>query len=215
MSIKMVEPVKITLANCVFDEDNPNEMSTEQNASLGNSLTEFGYLGDLIVVNPQDKKGRQFVHHGEHRIKKLMQAGNKWAWGFIVKMSKFQHKAYRQAMNKLRGSHDPIKDAAELQYFAKQNKLEFLSQLIATPKEQLIIAQEIAPVVTTDKPMIDHHHETFLEGTIKQLYFMFDNKQYEKLMPKMEKLIKLMNTQNHTDIFLRLVDFYLKNNKKK
>ena len=30
MSIKMIEPEKIVLANCIFDKDNPNEMSDEQ-----------------------------------------------------------------------------------------------------------------------------------------------------------------------------------------
>ena len=214
MSIKMVEPEKIILTNCIFDKDNPNEMSDEQTTSLGYSLTEFGYLGDLIVVEPLDKKGKHFVHHGEHRIKKLIESGNTWAWGFIQKMSKLKHKAYRQAMNKLRGSHDPEKDRLELAFFAKQNKLDFLSQLIAQPKEQLIIAQQVAPIITTDKGMIGHHHDTFLEGTIKQLYFMFNNEQYEKIMPKMAKLEKIMKTANHTDIFIRLVNFYLNNNKK-
>ena len=116
-------------------------------------------------------------------------------------------------MNKLRGSHDPEKDRLELAFFAKQNKLDFLSQLIAQPKEQLIIAQQVAPIITTDKGMIDHHHDTFLEGTIKQLYFMFNNEQYEKIMPKMAKLEKIMKTANHTDIFISLVNFYLKNKK--
>ena len=213
MSIRMIKPEKIILANCIFDEDNPNEMSDEQNTSLGYSLDEFGYLGDLIVVEPLDKKGKHFVHHGEHRIKKLLESGNTWAWGFIQKMSKLKHKAYRQAMNKLRGSHDPEKDRIELAFFAKQNKLEFLSQLIAQPKEQLIIAQQVAPIITRDKGMLDHHKNTFLEGTIKQLYFMFSNEQYEKIMPKMEKLEKMMKTANHTDIFIHLVNFYLKNKK--
>jgi len=67
----------ITLANCIFDEKNPNEQSDEQFESLGTSLHEYGYLGDLIVVNPADKKGKNFVHHGEHRIKKLIEEGVK------------------------------------------------------------------------------------------------------------------------------------------
>jgi len=214
MSIRMVKPEKITLAKCVFDEENPNEMSDEQDASLGNSFQEFGYLGDLIVVDPPNKKGKQLVHHGEHRIKKLLESGNKWAWGFVEKMDTLKHKAYRQAMNKLRGSHDPEKDRLELAYFAKKNKLDFLSQLIAQPTEQLIIAQQTSLLITTDKPMLKHHEDTFLEGTIKQLYFMFDNDQYEKIMPKLAKIEKMMGTKNHTDIFIKLVNFYLKNNKK-
>ncbi len=174
----------------------------------------FGYLGDLIVVNPKDSVGKQLVHHGEHRIRKLLQAGNQWAWGFIKKMTLLEHKAYRQAMNLLHGSHDPAKQRAELEYFAKKNKLEFLSQLIAQPKEQLILAQEVPLDITTDAPMIDHHEDTFLHGNIKQLYFMFSNEQFEKIMPKVEKMMKDFKVDNHTDMFVKLTDFYFKHKPK-
>ena len=209
----MQKPEKIWLKNCVFDEANPNEMSEEQEASLAQSMGQFGYLGDLIVVNPPDKKGKQLVHHGEHRIRKLLQAGHDWAWGFIKKMTTLQHKAYRQAMNKLHGSHDPEKDRAELAYFAEKNKLDFLSQLIAQPEEQLQLLQEETLAITTDKPMIDHHHDTFLHGNIKQLYFMFTNEQFEKIMPKVETMMRDFKTDSHTDMFVSLTDFYFKHRK--
>ena len=205
----MLKPQLITLSDCVFDEENPNEMSEEQDKSLGKSLEEFGYLGDMIVVNPKDSTGKYFVHHGEHRIKKLIEAGHKTALGFIKKMSKFEHKAYRQAMNKLHGSHDPEKDRLELEYFAKQNKLEFLSQLIAQNKEQLIISQD-QPLISTDADMIPHHEDTYLHGNLKQIYLMFNNKQYEKIMPKIEKICKAFKVDNNTDMFIKLVDNYLK-----
>ena len=211
----MIKPEKIWLVNCVFDEKNPNEMSEEQDESLAKSMGYFGYLGDLIVVQPKDKSGKQLVHHGEHRIKKLIEAGNKWAWGFVKKMTLLEHKAYRQAMNKLHGSHDPDKDRAELEFFAKKHKLEFLSLLIAQPKEQLILAQEAPLTITTDTPMIAHHEDTFLHGNIKQLYFMFSNEQYEKIMVKIEKIKKEMKVDNNTDMFVKLADSYLKQLKKK
>lgn len=211
---EMLEPEKIWLKNCIFDEANPNEMSEEQEESLGKSMGTFGYLGDLIVVNPKDKAGKQLVHHGEHRIKKLLQAGNEWAWGFVKKMTLLEHKAYRQAMNLLHGSHDPEKQRAELQYFADKHKLEFLSQLIAQPKEQLVLAQEAPVDVTRDPAMIAHHEDTFLHGNIKQLYFMFNNAQFERIMPKVERIMKDFKVDNHTDMFVKLVDFYLKHRKK-
>jgi len=214
MTIKMHKPVMITLANCIFDDENPNEQSDEQFESLGTSLNEYGYLGDLIVVNPADKKGKNFVHHGEHRIKKLIEEGVTKAWGFIVKMNKLQHKAYRQAMNKLHGSHDPAKDKLELEYFAKQNKLEFLSSLIAQPTEQLMILQE--PVLIERKEDVDariHHEDTFLHGNIKQIYLMFSNAEYEKVMLKIEKAMKISKTENHTEMFITTLNFYLKGKK--
>lgn len=204
----MQKPERIWLKNCVFDEANPNEMSEEQETGLQTSMGHFGYLGDLIVVNTKDPKGRQLIHHGEHRIKKLIAAGNDWAWGFIKKMSPIDHKLYRQGMNLTRGSHDPEKQRAELEFFAKKNKLEFLSQLIAQPKEQLILAQEAPLVIPQDPAMLEHYHDTFLHGNIKQLYFMFANEQYEEIMPKIETMMKDFETDNHTDMFVKLVDFY-------
>ncbi len=205
----------ITLANCIFDPENPNEQSEEQEQSMGNSLHTFGYLGDLIVVDPPNKNGKHLVHHGEHRIKKMILEGVEKAWGFIEKMSKFQHKAYRQAMNKLHGTHDPVKDRAELEYFAKQNKLPFLAELIAQPVEQLILEQEITPIVSQDAPMIEHHEDTFLHGKLKQLHFIFDNEGFAKIMPQIEAIMKDFKTDNHTDMFVKLVAFYFKNKKKK
>lgn len=210
----MQKPEKIWLKNCVFDETNPNEMSEEQEAALDKSLRKFTYLGDLVVVNTPDKTGKQLVHHGEHRIKKLIKAGNQWAWGFSKKMSVFEHKAYRQGMNLLHGIHDPEKQRAELEFFAKQNKLEFLSQLIAQPKEQLILQQEAPLNITQDPAMIDHHHDTFLHGNIKQMYFMFGNEQFEEVMAKVVILMKDFGVDNHTDMFVRLIDFYFKHKPK-
>lgn len=206
--IEMLKPEKIILANCIFDKLNPNEMSDEQDNSLGKSLSTFGYLGDLIVVQPADKRGKHYVHHGEHRIKKLIEAGNEWAWGFIKKMTTLQHKAYRQSMNKLRGSHDPEKDRLELEYFAKQNKLDFLSQLIATPKEVLLLTQEVAPIITEDQNPIDHYHDTFLEGNLKQIHLVFNNEEFLAIMEKIELLHTAFETDNNTEMFKKLIDFY-------
>ena len=44
--VAMPKPVKIWLDKCTFDVENPNEMSEEQDESLGKSLAHFGYLGD-------------------------------------------------------------------------------------------------------------------------------------------------------------------------
>lgn len=210
----MPNPEKITLANLIFDEDNPNEMSAEQEASLGISMKEFGYIGDMIIVAPKDKKGKQLIHHGEHRVRQLLSSGNEWVWGYVKKLSLLQHKALRQAMNKTHGEHDPVKDAKEIQFFIEKGKLEFLSSLIAQPTEQLMIAQESSVAVTVDTEMTGHHEDTFLHGKLKQLHFIFSNEEFEKIMPKIEAMMKDFKTDNHTDMFVKLVAEYFKNKQK-
>ena len=205
------EPVKIWFKNIIFDENNPNEQSSEQDASMGESLQHFGVIGDLVVVNTPDDKGKQLVHHGEHRIKKMMAAGNEWCWGFEKFMDEMEHRLFRQTMNKLRGSHDLEKDRAELAFFAEENKLDFLAKFIAQPAELLIVEQEVPAQITTDESPIAHHEDTFLHNNIKQIYIMFTNEQFEEIMAKIEIMHKDLGIDNNTDLFIKLTDMYFEN----
>ena len=208
MAIEMPEPAKILFADLIFDDENPNQMSQEQEAGLDAMLTKFGFL-ENIIVSPKDKKGKQLIHHGEHRVKGLMKAGNEWAWGVVKDLSEAEHRLLRQGMNKLHGTHDADKDAIEYQALQKSGELEMLSILIAQPVEQLMVEKSLVDV-TQDKEMIQHHKDTFLQGTLKQLYFIFDNEQYEELMPRIEAIIKKMKVDTNTEMFLELVSSYEK-----
>lgn len=204
--IEMPPPTKIYLKNLVFDPDNPNEMSDEQESALDAMFEKFGFLSPVVVA-PTDSKGKQLIHHGEHRCRRLMEAGNTWVWGYAKKLSAADHKLLRQGMNKTHGEHTPEKDAVEIGWFQKKGMLEMLSKLTGQPKELLELNQETV-LVTQDKEMIQHHKETFLEGNLKQLYFVFSNEQYEKLMPRIDKIIKHSKVDNNTDMFLGLVKCY-------
>lgn len=214
--VKMNTPVKVILKNCVFDKANPNTQSDKQFASLGKSFKEFGYLGDLIVVEPLNKNKKHFVHHGEHRIKKLIDAGNTWAWGFIEKMTTLQHKAYRQTMNKLSGSHDLRKDKKELEFFAKNNKLSFLASLIAQPKEMLILEQESLPIKEDTSMILSRNNnkknkkKTISNTSKKRISIAFSDEQYPKIMLKIKKIKSQMKINSDTDLFIKLVNNYLK-----
>ena len=82
MAIEMPSPQKIFLKNLVTDPDNPNEMSTEQEEALDNLMKRYGFLSP-VVVGTKDRKGKQIIHNGEHRVKKLLAAGSKWTWGYV------------------------------------------------------------------------------------------------------------------------------------
>lgn len=143
-----------------------------------------------------------------------MEAGNTWAWGYVRKLTSTDHRLLRQGMNKLRGTHDPEMDAEEYKVLQNSGQLEILATLIAQPVEQLLVEKDMV-MVTKDKEMIQHHEDTFLKGNLKQLYFIFDNDTFEKLMPKIEKIMSNMKVDNNTDMFLKLVESYEKNNLKK
>ncbi len=208
MSIEMPEPTKVLFKDLMFDDENPNQMSEEQEAGLDAMLTKFGFL-ENIIVSPKNEKDQQLIHHGEHRVRGLMKAGNEWAWGVVKDLTAEEHRLLRQGMNKLHGTHDADLDAKEYQSLQKAGQLELLSILIAQPVEQLLVEKNIV-AVTKDAPMIEHHKETFLQGTLKQLYFIFDNEQYEALMPRIEAIIKRMMVDTNTEMFLELVSSYEK-----
>lgn len=204
----MHEPTKVLFKDVIFDDANPNQMSQEQEAGLDAMLEKFGFL-ENIIVSPKDKKGKQLIHHGEHRVRGLMKAGNEWAWGVVKDLGPEEHRLLRQGMNKLHGTHDADMDAKEYQELQKAGQLEMLAILIAQPVEQLMVEKQMV-TVTQDKEMIEHHEETFLQGTLKQLYFIFDNEQYEELMPRIEAIIKQMKVETNTEMFLLLISSYEK-----
>lgn len=204
--IEMPPPVKVFLKDLVFDPDNPNEMSEEQEAGLDEMFGRFGFLAPIIVA-PKDKKGKQLIHHGEHRVKRLLLAGNEWVWGYVLKLTNLEHRMLRQGMNKTHGEHNPEKDAKEIAFIQNKGMLTIFAKLIGQKEELLEVNQEVV-LVTKDKEMLQHHHDTFLEGNLKQFHFIFTNDQYEKLMPRVEKIIQHMQVDNNTDMFYKLVETY-------
>lgn len=196
---------KIPLEKIDFDDTNPNEMSDEQSAALDKAMKKFGFLAPIIVSTK--KSGRYSMVDGEHRAKKYQEYGKTHIMGYALNLSKVDKKILRQVMNKLRGTHDPEKDAMEYQFIESKNKLEMLASLIAQPAEQLVI-ESPSVEISKDKEMIQHHEDTFLHGNLKQLYFVFTNDQYEELMPRIDKIREHCGVDNNTDMFMKMVETY-------
>lgn len=109
MSYETHETTLINVTDVKIDESNPNSMSKEMTNRLQKSLETYGVTQDIIVC-----KDTMLIADGEHRYKQLIQNG---AQKIPVKLVKFKseahRRAYRQAANKIRGEHDPAKDAQE------------------------------------------------------------------------------------------------------
>ena len=205
----MPEPVKMYFKDLVFDPDNPNQQSEEQEAGLDAMLAKFGYV-ENIIAQPQDENGKRRVHHGEHRAKRLHAAGNDWMWGVERDLTDEEHRLLRQGMNKLHGTHDAKMDAKEFEILQNSGQLDTLALLIAQPVEQLIIEKDLV-ILEKDAPMLQHHKDTFEHGNLKQLYFIFDNNGYEAIMGRLEKIRKEMNPDTNTALFEGLVENYEEN----
>lgn len=197
---------KIPLSKIVFDPSNPNEMSDEQKQSLGYVIRQLGFLNPVILQKP-NKEGKYVVVDGEHRVKEYMASEQKTIQAFVVDYDVTTRKLARQEQNMLHGQHDPKKQGLEIQFLMGKKKLDMLSLMVAQPQAQLIIQKE-SVIVTKDTQMIAHREDSFLHGNLKQLYFIFDNEQYEKLMPRLERIKNHAVIDNNTDMFIALVDCY-------
>ena len=196
--------VNVSVDKIKFDDDNPNEMSDEQMAALSATLDKFGNLAPVILSEPS-KKGEYTVIDGEHRVRVYIDKGMNKIPAHIINVSRIDKKILRQVMNKLRGQHDMVKDEAEFLKINNANKLDVLAKMLGEPKESFVLPESNSPL---DPNPLSHHEDTFLTGNLKQIFLMFNNEEYEALMPRLENIKQQMSVTDNTEMFMRLVQFY-------
>ena len=97
----------VRLENLVLvpDEDNPNKMSAERFASLKAFIREGGFLQPILVSRREDNLTYDVVD-GKHRVVALRELGLSYVHAVVRRMTADQIRAYRIAMNRLRGDVD-------------------------------------------------------------------------------------------------------------
>jgi ParB-like chromosome segregation protein Spo0J len=124
--------VSIPVEKLKFDNTNPNEMTEEQIKGLKQSFQKFGNLVPVIIN--QDNE----IVDGAHRAATYKEWGIKEIPCFQIPLdSDVDRRELRQVMNKLRGSHDKLKDASELLILFENDRLKSLAELIAVPQKSL------------------------------------------------------------------------------
>lgn len=188
-----------------FDDSNPNEMSTEQMEALEAAMTKYGYLDPVILQ--KTTSGRYSVIDGEHRVKTYLSMHKADIPCYVLDVNETDKKILRQTMNKLRGTHDPVKDLAEFNFIEQQNQLDTLAELIATPKE-LLLTEMDDHEVEVDPSVLPDKMNAYLFGNIKQLHLLFSNDEYEDIIPRLEKIIEAKGLKTHTEVFMELLGHY-------
>jgi ParB-like chromosome segregation protein Spo0J len=115
----------VSLDKIKLDPTNPNVMSDEQMEGLRESMRRFGYLEPVIV--DQD----YLVADGEHRLTVYREFGRQDVPCYVLDLKDEERRLLRQTMNKLRGSHDIQRDAAELKVLFDGDRLDDLAKLVA------------------------------------------------------------------------------------
>lgn len=145
---KILEPklVKLRISELKDDPDNPNEMTEAEEEALDLSMKKYGFISPVVV--DQDK----VIADGHHRKNRLLKMGRKTVMGYILNFKNpEERKLFRQVMNKLRGRHDPLKDALEIKSLLDAGLTDDLKNLIVVNDEQI---STIMKVLETDVPII-------------------------------------------------------------
>lgn len=114
------------------DGENPNKMTDKEKESLWSNIQRFGWNMPIIT----DKK--LLVADGEQKL--IVALEHKLPKVPILKkeLSDNERRIIRQSMNKLRGSHDDLLDAAEYKRILENIGLEELTSLTAISEQEVL-----------------------------------------------------------------------------
>jgi len=202
--------VKIDVSDIKLDKTNPNVMSKEEFESLEKVMKKYGYLAPVIL----DKKNK--VVDGEHRVKVYQKLGRKQIPAYVIDVDRYDQKILRQVMNKLRGEHDIEKDSKEFDILANADRLGDLAKLLAKNESDFLrIATTASDDEEFDTNPMEHYEDSFLHGNIKQIMIYFDNEGFEKTMKVINEVMRVEKVETHTDMFMKLLEYYENNKLKK
>jgi len=113
------------------DGDNPNTMTKAQHDATWGSLQAFGWVYPLVT----DKDGK--FSDGEQRQYVALAHGENYAPVLRLNLTDDNRRLLRQVLNKLKGSHDPQKDALEYKRLQDAGRIEDLKNLIAVEQDEI------------------------------------------------------------------------------
>jgi len=134
MAIKEYQIEKIKIKDLKFDKANPNEMTDAEMKALEYQMEQEGFL-EVVLVD-QDNN----MIDGEHRARVYKKRGIEEIQCFRVQVRDEAHRRLlRQAMNKVRGHHNPAKDAEEYRFIIANSQagVENLKMILGKTDEQM------------------------------------------------------------------------------
>ncbi|MFH7835182.1 MAG: ParB/RepB/Spo0J family partition protein [Candidatus Aenigmatarchaeota archaeon] len=126
--MKIYNVVELDLDIIENDESNPNVMTESEEKRLEYSFEKFGFLQPVVVA----KLGDRYIYaDGEHRAKIYKKFGRKTIPAIIVEVQNdAERRLIRQAMNKIRGVHNPQLDIQEFKFIEEQGFKEDLIRIL-------------------------------------------------------------------------------------
>jgi ParB-like chromosome segregation protein Spo0J len=118
--------VHIKVSEVKLDGDNPNRMPENTLKRLNKSIEKWGNTQPIVV-----DKNTMLLADGEHRLKTYKENNKETIPAILIDFKNdAERRAYRQAANKIRGTHDEKLDTAEYLRLIESGAQELL--LIST-----------------------------------------------------------------------------------
>ncbi len=182
MPVQEFEVKKILISKIKFDDSNPNVVSDEQMNALKKGMEKYGYLAPIIL-----NKNLEVVD-GEHRVRIYQHLKKKTIPCYIIDVEKIDAKMLRQVLNKLRGEHEPLKDASEFVEIFNSKREDEFAALLAQPKDDFIQAMSEYGLIDF-KPKDAIEDEVNIELDAYKITFNFKTEdEYEQVLGRLKEI---------------------------
>lgn len=179
------------------DSENPNEMNEDKLKALVNSIEKFGELEPILV----DKKN--MIIDGHHRVLAYKELGKTQIPGIEVEAKDIDRRLIRQAMNKVRGTHNEIKDAEEIQRILKEVNMQDFSELIGETEDNIL---KLMDSLNRENETQKVEFNAAIKGKVTSWTFIADD---EKDIETINKALNKTTEKNSSRAFIKICEAYL------
>jgi len=166
-----------------FDKSNPNSMSEEKYEALKKVMIKYGF-GDTVKIDNEN-----ICIDGQHKTMLAIELEIP-----KIPFTKFTNcktpldrKQLRQIFNKLRGEHDPIKDAKDYKFIDDKGQLEEFAALMG--EEEKKFAKEIELLELEDAVPGESESEETVDGDKLKIVIEYDSvDDYELVLTRLKSM---------------------------
>lgn len=185
-------------------ENNPRSILAEEFKRLQGQIAELGVYKTLLIN--QDN----IVLGGNMRLRAFKELGiTEVMCGIVETKDPGEMLKYALSDNDNAGTTDELKLQEVYALYPIDTQLYKIQAVSLRPLESIINPPD--PMVgaeAVDRSELDEDLNQYLNGSVRQIVLYFDKDQFEDVVARLDKLNAELKTQNHTELFLKLLESY-------
>lgn len=165
-------PQNVSIEELILDADNPNEMKESQLVALQQNIETYGFI--IPIITNKELK----VADGHQRLRAAKALGMKTVPVIRLDIDEPDRLILQQVLNKLRGTHDEIKDAEIFKKLYDADRLAKLSDLLDEKEKRFHALIEKHRQTKEETVEVTSYERAKNKTTIKKgdLYVLGDHK---------------------------------------